>query len=342
MASMTWLKTKRRWFVRWHVTVKNGPMIGRVIKGSKTFRKKEAATFFKAEIEKRQDYWAIGREQSPELISDALDKWYLSIRSFTKRTQYLYRLVAPKFIGSLPNTVRLVSQITPVHIRNYIDSLLANKRKGRTCNVHLTVIKSLCRYLSERYGVANPAAQVKKLKEVPPNHRFLNETEYRKALQVEDPLYCQWAQFIAHTGLRATEFCELTWVNISDNLSSLTIIGKGRKRRTIPLNSTCQQILQQLKSNTSNNSHPIFMSKSNKPLNRYQLRSKCLQTAKKAKIESFGPHSLRHYFATQLLLKGVRISLVSKLLGHSSIRITEQTYIHILPEHLTGLTDCLM
>jgi site-specific recombinase XerD len=49
--------------------------------------------------------------------------------------------------------------------------------------------------------------------------------------------------------------------------------------------------------------------------------------------ESLNVHSLRHTFASHLVMAGVDLYSVSKLLGHSSVKITE-TYAHLLPDHL--------
>lgn len=46
----------------------------------------------------------------------------------------------------------------------------------------------------------------------------------------------------------------------------------------------------------------------------------------------YGPHSLRHTFATLLLMSGIDVKIVSELLGHSSVSITYNTYIHVIKE----------
>ena len=46
----------------------------------------------------------------------------------------------------------------------------------------------------------------------------------------------------------------------------------------------------------------------------------------------YGLHSLRHTFATLMLLQKVDIKTVSELLGHSSVDITYKTYIHVIKE----------
>jgi integrase len=59
------------------------------------------------------------------------------------------------------------------------------------------------------------------------------------------------------------------------------------------------------------------------------------------RYKNFGAHAVRHYFATQLIRKGVNIYKVSKILGHSSVQITESTYVHLMPVDLLGITDVL-
>ena len=46
------------------------------------------------------------------------------------------------------------------------------------------------------------------------------------------------------------------------------------------------------------------------------------------------PHALRHTSATWMVRGGVSMYIVSKYLGHSSIRVTESVYAHHSPEHL--------
>ncbi|NNN16551.1 MAG: site-specific integrase [Acidimicrobiaceae bacterium] len=70
--------------------------------------------------------------------------------------------------------------------------------------------------------------------------------------------------------------------------------------------------------------------------------SKLFKTlAAKVGLEDWHLHELRHSAATILLSNGVPLEQVSKLLGHSSIRITSDTYSHLLTEHLRSATDTM-
>lgn len=63
--------------------------------------------------------------------------------------------------------------------------------------------------------------------------------------------------------------------------------------------------------------------------------------ANKAGLEGWHLHELRHSAATFLITNGVPLEQVSKLLGHSSIRITSDVYSHLATEHLRGATDTI-
>lgn len=66
------------------------------------------------------------------------------------------------------------------------------------------------------------------------------------------------------------------------------------------------------------------------------------QIAKNAGIEnSHGIHTLRHTCATHLLRSGTDIKIVSKLLGHASVQITYDTYIHIFEKDIPDAFLCL-
>jgi integrase len=78
----------------------------------------------------------------------------------------------------------------------------------------------------------------------------------------------------------------------------------------------------------------VFASELGTPLNERNLAqrhfNKILKDAGLDNLE-FVPYSLRHTCATLLLLKGVNIKVVSERLGHSSVKITLDTYSHVLP-----------
>ena len=108
---------------------------------------------------------------------------------------------------------------------------------------------------------------------------------------------------------------------------AITLTGKGRKRRTVPLNSHCRDVLAR--------------GHIRRPVGRNPLYQQVSRAGRLAGLPPVGPHTLRHYFATQLLLAGVPIVLVARLLGHQSVRTTERVYAHILDADVRRCTEVL-
>ena len=113
---------------------------------------------------------------------------------------------------------------------------------------------------------------------------------------------------------------------VSSDEQYITIIGKGSKRRVVPLNDTCRKCLAL-----------IFAKK----YTRYSLSWLCRKLSRKAEIPLFGPHALRHRAITQLIKRGVPIAIVSRIAGHSSPVITMKTYCHLTEPDFLGVTDVL-
>lgn len=161
--------------------------------------------------------------------------------------------------------------------------------------------------------------------------------------------------FIMYTGLRISEALALKWKDVNLDLNIITITHviakirnpKGDKpkhiyvdtdgtktyssERSIPLSDIALLILQGLWKNQDPNYY-VFTedgvtisnhSNVTRTLNLMQKNANC-------KIKKSGLHSLRHTFGSYLILKGVDIKTVSELLGHSSIEITLNIYVHII------------
>ncbi len=269
-----------------------------------------------------------------QMLSSAIIEWfnYLPGR-YADKTIQLYTAVLKDFKTMLPRNI-LKSEITPLHIQNYINYLKKTKHTNNTCNRYLEVLKSFFHWLSDNHQIKKPTACIRHLKAEIPKRRCLSEDEYQQLLNVTSGIENAAFQFLANTGLRRNEFRFLTYENIMPNF--LHVVGKGNKQRYIPLNKICKQILSQYPQNGQN--QPTFISA-------FEYREKlyllCQKLARQLDIPSFGPHSFRHFFATRLIRAGVPLIKVSKILGHSSIKITEQIYIHLVPMDFSGLTDCL-
>lgn len=320
MASIGYVKTLKRWRVRWHAKARGNPYI---FSGSKVFHEKSQAVRHYAEMEAQEKLVRSGQVVPTESLDQVVNNFYQHIKRHTPRTQQHYKMVISLFVRNIPKSIVRIHQLDSHHIQEYLYKRRDRGVINRTLNAHLTVIKSFCRFYSERFNIANPASKVKLLKEDPPANRFLTKEEYLKVLEVAHPLAKGRIVFLANTGLRASEYSSLSAECVSPQATSITVTGKGRRRRTIPLNKSARAVLPNLR-----------------PASRKALHLQFSLLAKKANIPSFGPNALRHYFGTQLLLKGVATSKIAKLMGNS-VRVIEKHYAHILTADIAHATDVL-
>ena len=338
MASIKFIKETRRWRVWWHITAASRD----VDKGSKTFHTKPEAEKFAKELKlKEQQLKADWYSPIDMPLSMAIEQWLPHTKTYAETTQYLYRKVLTSFAEMFPNFN--MSQLSPRHINTYLDTILSDGLTARYYNCQLTAIRSFCKYMSINYNTQNPAKDIKKLREVKPHPRFLTAQEYKQALKSAGNYECHII-FIANTGLRVREFISLTWKNVHKDLSAITFLGKQNKQRTVPLNPNCKSILKRIKNQSApvKPNNIVFLSKAKKSFTRHHLYQQFQRIGKQAELdEGFGPHALRHFFATQLLLNGVPIIKVSLLLGHASVTTTQQHYAHILSADLSTVTDVL-
>ncbi len=266
---------------------------------------------------------------------EATTGWLSYNRRYKPRTQIHYRMVIERFTAFAPV---YAADLKALHIDRYINHVL-EKYINRTANAHLAALKSFSRWLSEHYDIPNPCLKIKMLDEDPPQVRVLDDQEYQMVLAVCKPKERDVIRFLAHTGLRISEFQQLTWDNISyDQRFIKLMIVKGRRQRLIPLNKTCQTILN----NDSRKSNSTTMDLIKSYKSRGSVYHLCKKLARIAGIPRFGPHALRHYFATTLYRKGVPVQFISACLGHADTRTTEKIYVHLWPpKDLLGVTDVL-
>ena len=251
----------------------------------------------------------------------ALTRFIRYTARFATTTQRHYKEALYRFEPFLPD---FIEQIRAEHIDIFVNSL---KTLNSSKNSLLVPVRSFLQWCETYLDVPNVAKKVKSLPEQPPKQRVLSEAEYKAVLAVCEPFEEAIVQILANTGLRASEFCSLSWQNVSHDEKYLTIDGKANKRRIVPINATSRLAL-----------HTFNFSKS---FNRDSLRYLCNCLAKRAAIPRFGPHAIRHFFCTRMILAGAKIAIVSLTMGHSSPVVTMKIYAHLLPSDCLGATDCL-
>lgn len=133
-----------------------------------------------------------------------------------------------------------------------------------------------------------------------------------------------------YLGLRRAEIDMVMWGNFdrSEDQWVLTSLGKGQKMRHIPVCSELQAILE--KNRGKDGDFAIRPSRKEKGRSKYRFDATKTfsRVIRKAQVPRITIHAMRHTFASICLKKRISLYKVSKWLGHSSIRITEQVYAH--------------
>ncbi|MGO9203978.1 MAG: tyrosine-type recombinase/integrase [Limisphaerales bacterium] len=140
-------------------------------------------------------------------------------------------------------------------------------------------------------------------------------------------------QLLYNTGARVSEIVALNRQDLLPNTcQTVTLHGKGRKERTVPLwPRTARQMRQWLDPLTPEPSTPVFTNRSGGRLSRFGIEKRLAEAAQKASLvcpslqgRRVSPHVLRHTTAMHLLQAGVDITAIALWLGHESPLTTHQ------------------
>ena len=169
--------------------------------------------------------------------------------------------------------------------------------------------------------------------------RFLTLKEIEKLLkaihEAGDQDYLDLVQVYLHTGTRREEILadRFTWDNVDFTNRRLKIVGKRDKVRHVPMDKVVFEILT--RRSERSDLHAPF------PLTYSYTLKKVKKYYEKAKIKNANIHTLRRTFGSLLVQNGVNIFTVSKLLGHSSVTVTETHYTHLVDATLRDGVEVL-
>ena len=182
--------------------------------------------------------------------------------------------------------------------------------------------------IKRNYLTCNIIKEIKKFKIIQRQPHFFSKDEFNKLIDVtESEDLKDLIIYTVNTGLRQMEVITLEWNQIDLNSRICTLgnrnghITKSKKVRSIPINNTAMNVL--IKRQSENRNGVIFTYQG-KPIKQLFISHKFKKLVRKADINpDLNFHSLRSTFASYLVQRGVSLFIVSQLLGHSDLRVTQ-------------------
>lgn len=276
----------------------------------------------------------------PHLLHDFL--LYLEVeRGRNVKTVENYRRYLERFVSF----ARLASpaDITEDAVRAWRLHLNRRELNRRTQNYHLIALRGFLKYLVRR-GVSSLAAEQVELARTPQRDIGLIESDdVERLLHAPEGAGLQAArdravlELLFSTGLRVSELCALDRDDIPKDRDELSIRGKGGNIRVAFLSPTARAAVRAYINLRADISAALFVRTSGKEPTRLTPRSiqrLIKRYAVKAGIsKKVTPHTLRHAFATDLLINGADMRSVQAMLGHVNIATT-QVYTHVTDRQL--------
>lgn len=237
-----------------------------------------------------------------------------------------------------------------LYLSRWADPKSQKPLKRVTQNYFMIALRAFLRYLA-RVDVESLSPEKVELGEIDPRPlKILDEVQLHQLLAAPDVTRKDGIrdrallETLFSTGLRVSELASLNRDHINFNRREFGIIGKGGKERVVFLTDSATDWIQKFLDVRKDTFRPLFIRFQGRadPTNSgeaMRLTPRSIERIIEKYVKKVGlsvkatPHTLRHSFATDLLINGADIRSVQEMLGHSNISTT-QIYTHVTNKHL--------
>jgi integrase/recombinase XerC len=279
------------------------------------------------------------------VLNAAIDEFlsHLRRRGYSSRTVDAYAFDLGKLAEYAVLTLKTppegleTSHITKSFIRRWIDQCILNGNTPRTLARKTASSKSLFKFLLEENIISeNPieGMPLPKIKKKPP--KALSQDEIRQLISApapDDPNFLRDRAILAllySTGMRVSELANLRIEQISLDMQTVRVEGKGARERLLPIpDSAKKALLNYLSDRERRDSNSVFpkspavVTPKNKAMTVRMIQYLVQKYGRAAGIQSHvHPHLLRHSIASHLIDEGCHIEAVRQTLGHEDLATT--------------------
>ncbi|MCM1135400.1 MAG: site-specific integrase [Clostridium sp.] len=308
----------------------------------------------KCRMEQTKDICTRSDSQAELTLQQAVEIWMKEMEPYWKQTTYTsYYHLAHKYIFPRLGKMR-VNQIEESVLEKFLSEIrkdgkeLSNRYLRNICGIVLKAMKHMNRKSQYTLKIPeNPVRTLTKKQIILPREEELAKLE-KYLLENSSDSTCLGILTALYMGLRIGEICALTWGDIdltekviyirknlqrvkTDNLSgnSTKILLQEPKTctsfRIIPIPSVLIPLLQARQEKDENY---LIKGKKKPWAESRTLQYRFTRILQQCGLKNFNFHMLRHSFATRCIVNGFDVKSLSEILGHSSVQVTLNLYIH--------------
>jgi integrase len=296
-------------------------------------------------------------EPSNLTYKEFLQDWFktkknnIGVQTANVYEEYLKNRIIPS-LGNFK-----LNKLKTIHIQNYVNELKEEGLASATIKKIFEIIRNSLEYAVDFNLIQTNVAKKVKLPKIEKKEMSVWDIEdVKKFLEVakQDQNYIAFHLAIT-TGMRQGEILGLRWKDIDfdkgvlyvrqtlsrDGKTLLTGAKTKSSLRTIRLSDNTLEALKEHKNKISKIKEElgdsyqdyglVVCTRIGTPIYPRNLRRTLNRLIERAKVPKIRFHDLRHTHATLLLSQGVNVKVISERLGHSNIKITLDTYSHVLP-----------
>ncbi len=272
-------------------------------------------------------------------------------RELSAGTKVLYADVVRLHVDPVLKDLAL-AEITEADVELVLNKMADKGLSGSyQSSAHKAMARMFRDAIKARLLAVAPMKEVHSPEEIPKPKIVPTSEQVRALLEsTEDQRLRTFIAGLAFTGLRISELLGAKWLDLDDDMTALDVIGKGNRPRTVPIAPALKkellawQLVQRKERLASVwwdvEGGWMLSSDCGTRWDTHNARAR-FKPLSDAVLPGMTPHSLRHATATMLLEEKVPMKVVAELLGHSSTRVTDQTYSHVTAQLVTETTDAL-
>lgn len=338
----TYQRKDGRWECRVSMGSMNGKRLYKSFYGS-TAQEAEYKMMISMQAEQQQNFL------TEMTVRELAAEWfYVTKNRIKESTAANYRMKLDKHI--LPAFgEKNCSMLTAKDIYAFIERKIKSGLSARYIADIIVLMKSIYRYACREYAVRNVLDSIIMPKRQRKEVRVLTKDEQRRLsayLNTNRNLVTLGIAISLYTGLRIGELCALQWEDIDIKNKTITVRKTIQRIQTVGGKRKTKVVITEPKSANSNRTIPIpdclipmitpfvglptafILSDNSKPIEPRTMQNRFKRVLDNVKLPSINFHSLRHAFATGALEIGFDIKTLSEILGHSSVEVTLNRYIH--------------